>query len=139
PEQSQQQTLRELGDDGLREIVESYVDAWQREDVDAVVSMLTEDATFAMPPLATWFTGHEEIAIWMAGSPLSGDWRWRPIPTHANGQPALAYYSWDDDEGTYLPFALCVLSLRGSLISDVTCFITRAAPSADRDVVARMP
>src|SRR5438874_836914 len=46
PEQSQQATLRALGDDGLRALVDGYVDAWQRGDVDAVVGMLTEDATF---------------------------------------------------------------------------------------------
>src|SRR5712691_1834964 len=43
PEQSQQATLRSLGDERLREIVDGYVDAWQRYDVDAVVAMLTED------------------------------------------------------------------------------------------------
>ena len=61
PEQSQQETLRELGDDGLRELVDEYVEAWERGDVDAVVGMLTEDAAFAMPPLKTWFGGREEI------------------------------------------------------------------------------
>src|SRR5207237_15139 len=44
PEQSQQATLRTLGDERLREVVDSYVDAWQRGDVEAVVGMLTEDA-----------------------------------------------------------------------------------------------
>src|SRR5437763_295426 len=50
PEQSQQATLRTLGDDGLREIVDRYVDAWERDDVEAFAAMLTADATFAMPP-----------------------------------------------------------------------------------------
>lgn len=139
PEQSQQETARTLGDDGLREVVAGYVDAWESGDVDAVVAKLAEDATFAMPPLATWFSGRDEIRIWMAGSPLSGDWRWKPLVTHANGQPALAFYSWDEDERCYLPFALNVLTLRGDEIVDVTAFITRAAPSDDRDVTARMP
>jgi RNA polymerase sigma-70 factor (ECF subfamily) len=139
PEQSQQETIRTLGDDGLREVVDGYVDAWERGDVDAVVSMLAEDATFAMPPLASWFRGREEIRMWMAGSPLSGDWRWKPLLTHANGQPALAFYSWDETEQCYLPFALNVLTLRGDKVSDVVAFITRAAPSADREVTARMP
>src|SRR5919106_2123417 len=139
PDQSQQETMRALGDERVREIVQSYVDAWQRADVPAVVEMLTEDAAFAMPPLGTWFSGRDGIETFLAGSPLSGRWRWRPIPTQANGQPALAYYSWDEDEGAYLPFALNVLSLRGEQISEVTAFITRAAPSADREVVARMP
>src|SRR5438128_15222 len=66
PEQSQQATLRSLGDEGLREVVDRYVDAWQRGDVDAVVGMLTEDAAFAMPPLETWFRGHEAITVFLA-------------------------------------------------------------------------
>jgi RNA polymerase sigma-70 factor, ECF subfamily len=139
PDQSQQTTLRALGDDRVREIVDGYVDAWERADVSAVVAMLTEDAAFAMPPLRTWFGGREAIEIWLANSPLSGAFRWRPIPAQANGQPALAYYSWDDDEGAYLPFALNVLSFRGDQISEVTAFITRRAPDAKRETVARMP
>jgi RNA polymerase sigma-70 factor, ECF subfamily len=139
PEQSQQATVRSLGDDGLREVVDGYVEAWDRGDVDAVVKMLTEDATFAMPPLATWFGGRDEIAAFLAGWPLSGAWRWRHVETRANGQTALAFYSWDADQETYLPFALNVLTLRGKRISDVTAFITRSTENPDREVLARMP
>jgi RNA polymerase sigma-70 factor, ECF subfamily len=139
PEQSQQATLRSLGEERLTEIVDGYVDAWQRGDVDAVVAMLTEDAAFAMPPLQTWFRGHEDIAIFLAGWPLSGEWRWRPLRARANGQPALAFYSWDEQEGSYLPFALNVLTLRGERISEVTAFITRSTRIPDRKVMARLP
>jgi RNA polymerase sigma-70 factor (ECF subfamily) len=139
PEQTQQETVRALGDDGLRKVVDDYVDAWQRADVEAVVEMLTEDAAFSMPPLETWFSGREGIRTFLAGWPLSGQWRWRPIYVRANGQPALAYYSWDPDEGAYMPFALNVLTLRGEKISDVTAFIIRNPESADREVVARLP
>ncbi len=55
PEQSQQETLRALGDERLREIVEDYMDAMHRGDVHAVVAMLAEDAAWSMPPLASWF------------------------------------------------------------------------------------
>src|SRR5436305_1226924 len=55
PDQTQQATLRALGDDGVRDLVDRYVEAWIAGDVETVVSMLTEDATFAMPPLASWF------------------------------------------------------------------------------------
>src|SRR5439155_3262172 len=72
PEQTQQETLRTLGDDGLREIVDRYVDAWERNDVEAFAAMLAEDATFAMPPLATWYRTREGIAEWARGWPLSG-------------------------------------------------------------------
>jgi RNA polymerase sigma-70 factor (ECF subfamily) len=126
PERSQQATLRELGDDRLQEIVERYVAAWEQNDVETVLEMLAEDATFAMPPLASWFSGEESIRIFLAGWPLSGAWRWRPIPARANGQPALAFYAWDDDEQAYLPFALNVLTFRGDRISDVTAFVARA-------------
>jgi RNA polymerase sigma-70 factor (ECF subfamily) len=139
PERSQQETVRALGDDKLRKIVDEYMAAWERTDVEAVVQMLTEDAAFSMPPLRTWFGGREEIRIWLAGSPLSGQWRWRPVYVRANGQPALAFYSWDPDEEAYMPFALNVLTLRGEKISDVTAFIIRNPESPDREVVARMP
>jgi len=139
PEQSQQETLRALGDDELQEIVDRYVQAWERQDLDTVVEMLAEDATFAMPPLASWFGGREEIGVFLSGSPLSGRWDWRAVQTRANGQVALAFYCWDDGEGAYMPFALNVLTLRGKLIQDVTAFIVTVAPSADREVVASMP
>jgi RNA polymerase sigma-70 factor (ECF subfamily) len=139
PEPSQQATLRSLGDDGLREVVGRYVDAWEQGDVEAVVAMLTEDATFAMPPLASWFSGRDAIAVFLAGWPLSGNWRWRQVPARANGQPALAFYSWDPEEKSYLPFALNVLTLRGAQISDVTAFVTRSTQSAEREVYWRWP
>jgi RNA polymerase sigma-70 factor, ECF subfamily len=53
PERSQQETLRSLGDRRLTELVEAYIDAWHRQDVGAVIALLTHDANFAMPPLAT--------------------------------------------------------------------------------------
>src|SRR5207244_4263668 len=83
--------------EALREMVERYVDAWERCDVEAFAAMLAEDATFAMPPLASWYQGREGIATWAAGWPLSGAWRWRTVFTRANGQPALGFYAWDDD------------------------------------------
>jgi RNA polymerase sigma-70 factor, ECF subfamily len=139
PEQSQQETLRALGDEEITALVESYVEAWERNDVERVVSMLTEDAAFAMPPLQTWFGGSEEIAEFLAGWPLSGIWRWRALRTRANGQEALAFYSWDEDAGAYLRFALNVLTLRGDRIAEVDAFLTRTTEDPDREVLARLP
>ncbi|MFL5821566.1 MAG: sigma-70 family RNA polymerase sigma factor [Solirubrobacteraceae bacterium] len=139
PGRSQQATLRSLGDQRLSEIVDGYVDAWERGDVDAVVSMLAEDAAFAMPPLRTWYRGRDALAVFLAGWPLSGAWRWRHVRTRANGQEALAFYSWDPGAGTHLPFALNVLTLRGPLISDVTAFVTRSTRLPEREVYARWP
>jgi RNA polymerase sigma-70 factor (ECF subfamily) len=139
PAQSQQATLRSLGDERVREIVENYVDAWDRGDVDAVVSMLADDATFAMPPLRTWFGGRDAIRVFLAGWPLSGAWRWRYVRARANGQEALAFYTWDADAERYLAFALNVLTLRGERISDVTAFVTRSIELPEREVYARWP
>ena len=139
PEQSQQATLRELGDERLSEIVERYMAAWESNDVDTVMELLAEDASFAMPPLASWFGGEESIRIFLEGWPMSGAWRWRPILTRANGQPALAFYIWDEDERAYMPFALNVLTFRGEKISDVTAFVTRATDIPAGDSYARWP
>jgi RNA polymerase sigma-70 factor (ECF subfamily) len=140
PEESQQATLRSLGDDELRDVVDRYLEAWERCDVDTVVSMLAEEATFAMPPLATWYRGRDAIEAFLAGSPLSGDWRWRVARTQANGQPALGYYTWDPEVETHRAFALNVLTLdRNGQIRDVTAFIARSPEVDDRDRLARLP
>ncbi|HEY2601282.1 MAG TPA: sigma-70 family RNA polymerase sigma factor [Thermoleophilaceae bacterium] len=137
PEQTQQATLRTLGDDGVREIVERYLQAWEQNDIDTVVAMLSDDVSFAMPPLASWFHGRDALRIFLAGWPLSGEYRWRPLPVTANGQPALAYYAWDEDEQAYIPFALNVLTLRGSEISDVVAFVARATERTEPDAYHR--
>ena len=139
PERTQQETLRALGDDGLGRLVDRYVDAWERCDVEAFTAMLAEDATFAMPPLSTWYETRAGIAIWAAASPLTGDWRWRSVRTRANGQPSLAFYHWDAEAGAYLPFALNVLSFRGDLVSSVTAFIVRSTASPDPEAYERFP
>ena len=139
PERSQQATLRSLGDERLREVVQGYMDAMQRGDVDAVVSMLAEDAAWSMPPLAAWFSGHDALAGFLIRGPLSGDWRWRHLPAQANGQAAVGSYCWHEGEQAYLPFALDVLTLDGAQIKEVTSFITRSSISRDVDFYQRWP
>jgi RNA polymerase sigma-70 factor, ECF subfamily len=139
PEQSQQATLRALGDRDLRDVVESYMDAMDRGDVDAVVGMLAEDAAWSMPPLASWFRGRDAITEFLAGYPLSGAWRWRRLPSRANGQPAIGAYTWRAEEEAYRPFALDVLTLEGARIKEVTAFIARSPEDPDPRVIARLP
>jgi RNA polymerase sigma-70 factor, ECF subfamily len=130
PAESQQQTLRSLGDRKVREIVEAYMDAMSRGDVGKVVSMLAEDAAWSMPPLASWYRG-DQIEGFLRIGPLSGEWRWRHVPVTVNGQAAAGSYAWHDAAGAYLPFALDVLTLRGDRIAEITSFITRALADAD--------
>jgi RNA polymerase sigma-70 factor, ECF subfamily len=123
PEKSQQATLRSLGDERVRQIVQNFVDAFERGDVDAIVALLAEDATFAMPPYEEWYLGREAIAdSWlMPGAPPTG---LRYLSTRANGQLALGVYALDPERGRYLPIALDVLTLRGRRIADITAFRT---------------
>jgi RNA polymerase sigma-70 factor (ECF subfamily) len=117
PERSQQATLRTLGDDRVRDIVERYMDAWTRGDVDAIAAMLAEDATFAMPPYPAWWQGRYVIASF-AAEPVH-----RYLPTRANGQTANAAYRWDPDRSRYVAEALEVLTLDGSLVKEMTAFM----------------
>jgi RNA polymerase sigma-70 factor (ECF subfamily) len=139
PDQSQQETLNSIGDERLREIVEEYADAWERNDVDTVVSMLAEDAAFTMPPMARWFQGHDGIRGFLERFSMLPDWGWRSIPTTANGQPALAFYSWDEEKQARVPFAVNVLTFEGEKIKEVDAFILRASMDPDPDVQARTP
>jgi RNA polymerase sigma factor (sigma-70 family) len=86
PAQSQQATLRALGDAGVSRVVERYMRAWEHGDVDAIVALLAEDAAFAMPPTPTWFRGHQAIAAFCREAAAL---RWRHVATSANAQPAV--------------------------------------------------
>jgi RNA polymerase sigma-70 factor (ECF subfamily) len=66
PSQSQQATLRALGDERLSALVGGYVDAWERGDVEAVVAMLAQDARITMPPIPTWYRGRDAVAAFLA-------------------------------------------------------------------------
>ena len=123
PEKSQQATLRSLGDERVRELVERFVDAFEQGDVDKIVDLLAEDATFAMPPYREWYRGREAVAdSWlMPGGPPP---RLRYVPAQANGQLALGTYALDADRGRYVPIALDVLTLRDERIADITAFRT---------------
>jgi RNA polymerase sigma-70 factor, ECF subfamily len=123
PERSQQTVLRSLDDQRLREIVEQFVDAWERADVDAVVAMLASDAAWTMPPLPTWYRGREAIAAFIQADPLSSGRRWRLVPTRANGQPALGKYSWDEEREIFTAYGIAVLTLEGERIADCTSFL----------------
>src|SRR3954464_1142271 len=139
PEQSQQETLRSLGDEHLREIVEQYADAWERNDVDTVVSMLADDVAFTMPPMARWFQGIDGVRGFLEKWSMLPDWGWKGIPVSANGQAAIAFYSWDEEQQARVPFAVNVLTFEGEKIKEVDAFILRGSQDPDPEVQARTP
>jgi RNA polymerase sigma-70 factor, ECF subfamily len=127
PDLSQQATLRSLGDEVLRDVVDRYVEAWEQGDVNAVVAMLTDDATFAMPPRRTWYAGRDAIATFLAARPLAGDRSWRLLPTHANGQVAFGHYMWDGTREGFTPHGVNVVTLHGPRIGGITAFLSPEA------------
>jgi RNA polymerase sigma-70 factor (ECF subfamily) len=124
PEQTQQAALRSLDDERLREIVDGYVAAWERADVDAVVALLSEEATLDMPPLREWYSGRAAIADFLATWPLAKDLGVRLVPTRANGQLAFGHYSWDAGAQAVVAHGIHVLALEGGQIKEITIFRT---------------
>jgi RNA polymerase sigma-70 factor, ECF subfamily len=122
PGQSQQVALRALRDDGLGKLVTRYTDAWEQGDIDAILAMLAEDATFTMPPLPTWYRGHDAIALFLTRFALRD--RWRLVPARANGQLAFGCYAWDAETGSHTALSLDVLTLEGTQATEVTSFVT---------------
>jgi RNA polymerase sigma-70 factor (ECF subfamily) len=123
PEQSQQATLRALGDERLAELVQRYVDAWEQSDVDAMVAMLADDATVTMPPAATWFTGRDTVAGFLRRWPLADNLSWRIVPIRANGQLAFGHYTRDENDGGFVAHHVTVLTLRGDEVTELTAFL----------------
>ncbi len=120
---SQQMTLRRLGDDALRGIVERYVNAWHDGNVDALVVMLTHDAVLSMPSLLSWFTGRAAIREFLATSLMARPGHSRLIATRANGQLAFGHYRLDATTGRYLAHSLDVLTLREDQIAEIAAFV----------------
>jgi RNA polymerase sigma-70 factor (ECF subfamily) len=123
PERSQQATLRTLGDERLNNLVDAYVDAWARGDVDALRALLVEDAVFSMPPWSSWWRGSETIAGF-AKEAVDICATAHPTPIRANGQQAIAYFKLDDETGRFVAMAIDVLTLEGARIKEITAFIT---------------
>jgi RNA polymerase sigma-70 factor (ECF subfamily) len=123
PERSQQATSRSLGDKRMRELVEAYVDAWTRADVDALRVLLAEDAVFSMPPWAIWWQGRETIAGF-ARTVAGVCPEIRSVATSANGQLANASYGLDPDTGRYTASAIDVFTFEGDVVKEITAFVT---------------
>ncbi|MGW3343917.1 sigma-70 family RNA polymerase sigma factor [Nonomuraea rubra] len=121
PGATQQQTLRELGEEGRRELAQRYADAWEAGDVEAIVAMLTEDARYSMPPLTAWYQGHAGIRAFLEEGALRR--RWRFVAARANGQLAFGTYMWDGERGRYVPAGLDLLVLRGTRVAEVVSFL----------------
>ena len=111
-------------DAAQRGLLERYVAVWEAADIDGLVQLLKEDASFPMPPLPTWVKGRAAIREFVSRHILDGDarGRWRLVPTQANGQPAFAWYLRRSSPAGFTAFAIQVVTIEGGWISDATTF-----------------
>ncbi len=109
-------------DDAQTALLDRYVDAFQRYDVDGLVSLLRDDAAFSMPPYTLWLQGPAPVREWLngPGAECRGS---RLIPLSASGSPAFAQYRRGAEEGTYYAWALIVLELSGDRIAAWNSFL----------------
>jgi RNA polymerase sigma-70 factor (ECF subfamily) len=108
-----------------RAMLEKYVDAFERYDVEALVSMLHEQAVLSMPPYDLWLTGPETIGRWFTGPGIecAGS---KLIATSANGLPAFGQYRPSGPGGAHEPWALQVLEISDGRIVGFNAFLDTA-------------
>jgi RNA polymerase sigma-70 factor, ECF subfamily len=108
-----------------RALLERYVDAFERYDMDSLTALLRQDATWSMPPYALWLQTHLDIRKWCLG-PGIGCRGSRLIPTTANGSPAFGQYKPGETKGILEPWSLQVLELSDDRISGISFFLDTA-------------
>ena len=102
-------------------LVDRYVDAFERYDIDALSALLREDATLSMPPFSLWLQGRSSIRAWFAGRG-SGCRGSRLVRTAACGSPAFGQYR-ADPAGGHKAWALIVLEIGGGGIGGLSSFL----------------
>ena len=114
-----------LNDDD-RVLLARYVTAFERYDIDALTTLIREDATQSMPPYDLWLHGREDIFRWWLG-PGIGCRGSRVIPVEtANGSPAFGQYKPSETGNGFDPWALQVLELSEGQIVELTFFLGTA-------------
>jgi len=91
--------------------------------MDALASLIREDATQSMPPYELWLSGRDDILSWWVGQG-AGCRGSRVIPTvAANGSPAFGQYKPSETGEGYDPWALQVLEIEQGRIAEFTFFL----------------
>jgi RNA polymerase sigma-70 factor, ECF subfamily len=104
-----------------QELLDRYVDAFERYDMEALVALLHEDATFSMPPYPLWLRGPAHVRAWLLGTGI-GCRGSRVVKVAANGGPAFATYR-PAGPGSHEPFALVVMKVKDGKVSDLCHYL----------------
>src|SRR5262245_21578805 len=108
-------------DEEQRALLGRYVDAFERYDMDALTSLLHEDATWNMPPYALWLQTHDDVRAWCLGPGIGCEGS-RLIPLVANGAPAFGQFK-PGAAGVLEPWSVQVLEIRDGAIAGITFFL----------------
>jgi RNA polymerase sigma-70 factor (TIGR02960 family) len=108
-------------------LVAQLTRAFEAEDVDAIVALLTEDAWLRMPPVPLEYQGRE-LATRFLTLAFRNRRRYRLVATRANGQPAFGVYEYDRHVPVLHANGLIVLTLAGDQISTITRFDAGVLP-----------
>ncbi|MBL8162177.1 MAG: sigma-70 family RNA polymerase sigma factor [Anaerolineae bacterium] len=101
-----------------------YIRIWEQADIDGLLALLKEDATFSMPPIPAWYQGRAVIGGLVVKTVFGGEarGRWRLLPTRANGQVAFGLYRYHPGQGTYQAYGIQVLTFAQHEIADIITF-----------------
>ncbi len=114
-------------DAAQKELLARYLMAWEGFDVNNLVALLKEDATYTMPPLPQWYAGREAIRTFF-------EWAFkhyaglRMVSIEANRQPAFAAYSRPTADAPWTAHSIQVLTLEDGKISRLTLFAKPDSP-----------
>ncbi|MGI5500505.1 RNA polymerase subunit sigma-70 [Lentzea sp. CA-135723] len=105
-------------DPAQKSLLSRYCEAFERHDVETMVSLLHEDATMSMPPFGWWLRGRESLSLALRdpGASCAGAWL---VPVRANGSPAF----WQMRPGMEQPFGLVFLDVRDGAVAGITTFL----------------
>jgi RNA polymerase sigma-70 factor, ECF subfamily len=103
-------------------LLNRYVDAFERYDIESLVLLLREDATQTMPPYPMWLQGRVDISRWLLG-PGIGCRGSRLVPVMANGSPALAQYRRASEGDGFEPFSIQMLAVSAGAITRLNHFV----------------
>jgi len=108
------------------EALAAFVRAWEQRDVDALVALLRDDVTLAMPPWATWLCGAPTVGRFLGSARFASVWARfaRVTPTRANGLPALAFFR--RETAREAPHAILVARFAAGRIAEMTVFVGEA-------------
>jgi RNA polymerase sigma-70 factor, ECF subfamily len=107
-----------------RELLAAYIDAFERNDVGALVGLLRDDAILDMPPFELWMQGPDDIRRWLVAVDALGQEQLTPV--YANGSPAVAVYRPQAPGAPPTAFSIQVLDIVAGRISAIHVFLDPA-------------